>query len=90
VERVVPLITKNVGVVPGAYRRPLLELEEQEFGTLPVTTVVGAPAGSDAAAGLDWLDFNSDVPPSNFPVENRRLALVLWTSTPTEWTASKH
>jgi hypothetical protein len=41
-ERVLPLIRKTSVLLPVHTVVPVVELEEQEFGTLPVTTVVGA------------------------------------------------
>ena len=41
-ERVVPLIRKTSVLFPVHTVVPVVEFEEHEFGTLPVTTVVGA------------------------------------------------
>jgi len=82
--RVVPLIRKTSVLLPVHTVVPVVELDEQEFGTLPVTTVVGAPPVPTPLLVSIGTTLTAAVPPPQLPCGAYTVALVLWTSTAKE------
>jgi len=84
VVRVVPLRRKTSVLLPVHTVVPVLELEEHEFGMLPVTTVVGAAPVPRPPLVSIGTTLTAAEPKPQLPCGAYTLALVPWTSTPRE------